>query len=130
MSDDKVQGEFCWSELQTNDVSAAKEFYGSLFGWKSQDMDIGNGMTYTSFKQGDKDIGGMMQIPEAVKNQVPPHWLNYIMVDDLDAMVEKAVSLGANICVPQTDIQDYGRFAVLTDPTGAGIALWQNMKSC
>ena len=84
--------EFCWNELMTSDVPKAKEFYKALFGWESEDHDMGD-MVYTMFKSGDKGIGGMMQIPQAQKDHTPPHWMSYIYVEDLDAMVEKAKKL-------------------------------------
>jgi predicted enzyme related to lactoylglutathione lyase len=50
-------------------------------------------------------------------------------VENLDKSVEKAKSLGATIKVPQTPVSDFGRFAVIIDPTGAYFALWQSLKS-
>ena len=70
MSDKKPQsGEFCWNELMTPDVKKAKEFYSALFGWKTQDHEMGD-MTYTMVENGDKGIGGMMQTPK--DKQIPP----------------------------------------------------------
>jgi len=121
------QGEFCWNELMTPDASKAKEFYGDLLGWTSHDLDMGE-MTYTLFKSGDKDIGGMMQTPTGQEENIPPHWMSYIMVDDIDVMCEKAASLGASLEVPIQTIENTGRFCLLKDPTGAHIALWQQDK--
>ncbi len=120
------QGEFCWNELMTPDVNKAKQFYSALFDWKAEDRDMGS-MTYTMFKSGDKDIGGMLQTPQD-KAGIPPHWMSYVCVKDVDKMVEKAKSLGAKITVPATPVSDFGRFAVIQDPTGAHIAIWQPTK--
>lgn len=120
-------GEFCWNELITQDTAAAKEFYGSLFGWEIHDIDMGD-VTYTMFKSGDKEIGGMLQTPQG--QNIPPHWMSYINVEDLDAATEKATSLGATVMVPAKNVGDFGRFSVIVDPTGAHIALWQMLKSC
>ncbi len=120
-------GEFCWNELMTGDVSRAKEFYSELLGWQFKDIDMGD-MTYTTFSNGDKDVAGMMATPKG--ENIPPHWMSYICVDDLDEKVQLAQDLGATITVPQTDIKDHGRFAVIVDPTGAHIAFWQTLKEC
>jgi uncharacterized protein len=122
------QGEFCWNELMTADVKKAKAFYQSLFGWEMEDHDMGNGV-YTMLKQGETGIGGMMQIPKG-REHIPPHWMSYIYVENLDESVKKAKSLGAKIKVEITSIADYGKFAVIEDPTGAYIALWQSLRSC
>lgn len=110
---------FVHVELQTNDVAKAKAFYGKLFDWKLEDLP---GMDYTLIKVGEGTGGGMMKnpVPEA-----PSHWLAYVLVTDVAAATEKAKSLGATVCKEVTEIPDIGWFSVITDPTGATLALWQ-----
>lgn len=129
MSDQPLKvGEFCWNELMTPNTQQAKTFYCDLFGWQTVEHNV-NQMTYTLFQKGEKGIGGMLQIPEAQK-EIPPHWMSYISVENVDTMVKKATQLGAHIKMPVTDIGDFGRIAVLEDPTGACFALWESLKSC
>jgi uncharacterized protein len=118
-------GDFCWNELMTNDTGKAKEFYGELLGWECHDIDMPD-MTYTIFKSGDKEIGGMLQTPEGQVNKIPPHWMSYIAVDDIQEMTDKAKALGAKIEVDVQKVNEVGLFSVLVDPTGAHIALWQS----
>jgi predicted enzyme related to lactoylglutathione lyase len=129
MSDTKKFGEICWSELLTNEPKKAQEFYGSLFGWQFQEHNF-DGTAYTTVKAGDKDLGGLMQIPQDKKDKIPAHWLNYVHVEKVETAVAKAKSLGATVCVEPTPVSDFGRFAVIIDPTGAAIALWQTLKTC
>jgi uncharacterized protein len=123
---DKIlkHGEFCWNELMTGDTSKAASFYTSLFGWQANEMDMGDA-TYTMFKSGDADIAGMLKIPQGQEGTIPPHWMSYIAVDDVDATLAQAQELGASVAVPVTPVGDFGRFAVVADPTGAHIAFWQ-----
>lgn len=58
----KQHGVFSWSELMTTDVSAAKVFYGKLFGWALEDMQTCD-MGYTMAKAGDKEVAGIMGMP-------------------------------------------------------------------
>jgi uncharacterized protein len=117
------EGVFVWDELHTTDPGAAKSFYGEVFGWSSQDSDMG-GMTYTIFKRaGGTDVGGCMQLEEGM--QAPPHWLVYISTTDIDATTARAKELGATVFVEPTDIPDMGRFSVLQDPAGAAFGLFQ-----
>jgi predicted enzyme related to lactoylglutathione lyase len=58
----------------------------------------------------------------------PSQWLPYVLVDDVEALTEKAESLGAAICKEVTEIPGFGRFSVITDPTGASLVLWQQDK--
>lgn len=106
-----------WNELMTNDTERAKDFYTKLFGWKSK-TDGDKGMPYTEWINGEEHIGGMMQIQPDM-GPMPPNWGVYFAVDDCDAMVQKATSLGGRKYMPPTDIPNVGRFAVLADPQGA-----------
>jgi predicted enzyme related to lactoylglutathione lyase len=121
-------GEFCWNELMTSDTGQAQEFYCKLFGWTSQEHPMKN-MTYTIFKKGEKGIGGMLQIPTSEQGKIPPHWLSYILVANLDEMIIKSETLGAQVKVGATLVEGMGRFAILMDPTGAVIALWETINT-
>ena len=77
---------------------------------------------YTIYKNGGVQAGGMMQIGKEM-GPVPPHWAVYFAVDDCDATVAKAGSLGAKTIVPPTDIPEVGRFGIIQDPQGAVFAV-------
>jgi uncharacterized protein len=71
MSDDfRKPGRFSWNELMTSNVDEAKAFYTQLFGWTAVDWPM-NDMSYTVIKDEDKDIGGIMSIPEEAKGAPP-----------------------------------------------------------
>jgi predicted enzyme related to lactoylglutathione lyase len=122
---------FCWDELLTNDTAKAASFYGAVFGWGIEKMDMGPAGTYTLFKRtgvkdetgGDKSAAGMMQSPKDAP--YPPFWLAYVAVPDAAATVEKAKRLGGSVMVPPTPIPNIGTFAVLMDTEQAAIAILQ-----
>jgi len=114
-------GAFTWNELQTRDTEAAKAFYRSVFGWDAHTSQDGP-MVYTEWKRGDDSVGGMMDMPAEVPPQIPAYWLVYFAVDDCDASVTKAAALGGATLVDPMDVAP-GRFAVLSDPTGAVFAV-------
>lgn len=122
-------GQFCWNELMTSDANKAKEFYKSLFGWEFQSREV-NQVIYNMIKASGQESGGLMQIPADQAGKIPPHWMTYVNVDSVDDSVAKAQKLGAKVVFPVTAVEDYGRFAILQDPTGAHIGLWQCMKPC
>jgi len=119
-------GTFCWIELGTSDPAAAKAFYSKLWGWKDQDLPMpGMDAPYTMFGLGEKKtVAGMYKLPPQMQG-VPPHWLGYVQVEDVDAMQKKAEGLGGKTMAPPMDVADMGRMVVLQDPTGAVFALWQ-----
>ena len=118
------EGSFCWEELLTNDVEAAKTFYPEIFGWGMQDMDMGPLGTYTTLHRGDVGVGGMMQMP--AEAEAPPHWLPYMATDDVDACAKRVTELGGTIHKEPGDIPNVGRFAVFADPTGASFAVYKS----
>jgi uncharacterized protein len=114
---------FVHLELTTKDVSKAKEFYGSLFEWKLEDMPMGDGMTYTVIKTGKDPGGGMM----AAMPGSPIAWMPYVLVQDVAKSTRKAKELGATIIKDKTDIPNMGAFSIIVDPTGATIGLFENI---
>jgi hypothetical protein len=123
MSEEKsAHGTFCWNELMTRDVDAAKKFYSELIGWEMADSGM-PGMDYTMMKAAGKEAGGMMAMPKEVPAEVPSHWVSYITVDDVDAAAKKVTELGGKLLHEIMDIPSVGRFVTIQDPTGAAVAL-------
>ena len=110
---------FVHVELMTTDVARAKAFYTGLFDWQLEEIP---GMDYTLIKVGEGTGGGMMK---TVQPDAPSCWTAYVLVDDAAVATEKARTLGATICKEVTEIPGIGWFSVITDPTGATLALWQ-----
>lgn len=120
------QGTPSWVELATTDQSAAKVFYGSLFGWSWDDTDLGNGNFYSVARLKDKSAAAVYtEIEDEVKMGIPPHWTTYITVDDIEATAEKVNPAGGHVLVPPMDIFEMGRMAVISDPIGGVVGLWQ-----
>ena len=115
---------FVHVELQSTDVGKAKAFYGKLFDWKLEDMDIGD-MTYTMIKVGEGTGGELMKNPMPNAGSM---WVAYVNVDDLKAATAKAKSLGATVIEDQVEVNGRGSFSLITDPTGAMLGLWQHKK--
>jgi uncharacterized protein len=127
MTDRPKSGDFCWNELATPNLQATKDFYGKVFGWKFADHDMGES-TYTMIKHNEKEIGGIWSIPKEQTKHIPPHWMTYILVEDAEKALEKANKHGASTVKPVTAAGEMGRFAIITDPSGAHIALWQPLN--
>ena len=112
-----------YAELHTSKPSAAREFYRELFGWGMKhhpDLD------YTEIQPGEGPEGGLMGLTPVDGDR--PLWVTYVGVPDVEASAAKAVSLGAVVRAPKTEIPGQGWFVWLDDPTGARIALWQKAR--
>jgi predicted enzyme related to lactoylglutathione lyase len=122
-----VEGTLCWADLSTTDVKRASDFYSALFGWQIAPGE-NDKSGYLHIKNGEHFIGG---IPPAEYSQpgVPPHWLSYFWVDDVDASAVKAKGLGANLYLDPMTIENVGRMAVIGDPQGAAFAIFHSSRT-
>jgi predicted enzyme related to lactoylglutathione lyase len=118
----KTHGAFSWSELMTSDTQGATEFYGSLFGWKVDTMDMGTG-PYHVVKIGDTAVGGIMGKPPGAPASMPSMWGCYVTVDDVDKTLAKVRSLGGKVLMEPTEVKGVGRMAVIQDPQGAALSV-------
>lgn len=136
-------GTLTWNELHTRDVQRAKDFYGKVFGWFNQDVDMGLGFVYTLVKltesPDDQGVAGVMPMGEDQEDRqylesdlarigglLPEHWKVYFAVDDCDALVAKAAEIGATVIMPPSSMPGVGRMAGLAGPHGEEIMVIAN----
>ena len=115
---------FVWHDLSSNDVEAAKRFYGELFGWSFEQS--GN-EPYAHIRAGEQMIGGIRR--KEADEPGPPSWLGYVLVDDVPEAVERMNAGGGTVYVPTTTMPDVGTFAVAADPTGGVVAPWRSARA-
>ena len=116
---------FVHIELTTDDPIKAKEFYGKLLGWKLEDLPMGEDV-YTLIHVGDRGAGG--GITKTPMPGIPTRWLPYIEVDDVAGKIALTKELGGRVDVDKTEVPGMGWFAVITDPTGAVVGLWESVN--
>jgi uncharacterized protein len=112
-------GALCWNELATTDVERAEAFFGELLGWQYETDESG----YASIKNAGRLNGGMRGQTERERG-IPPNWLPYFTVENVDDAARHAKRLGGRAVSPATVIHT-GRFAVLADPQGAAFAVFE-----
>ncbi|MBF5045095.1 VOC family protein [Aggregicoccus sp. 17bor-14] len=113
-------GHWLWNELHTHDPKRALAFYAAVAGFSSKALDMGEAGAYHVLHRNGADRGG---VTNHLPGEAPAHWLPYVSVDDADAALERARQLGGKVCMEATDIPGVGRFGILTDPTGASLAV-------
>lgn len=114
-------GAMSWNEAARRDLDGARSFYGEVFGWGTESVDMPGG-PYTSWKVGDRAVAGMMGIREEWGPDVPPHWMTYFAVEDPDAVAARAKELGGRVMAEPFDTPA-GRMAVLGDRAGAAFSV-------
>lgn len=113
---------FVHLELRTPDSAAAKAFYEQLFDWGLKDVAVGHA-PFTMIMTGEGPGG---TIGAAPLPQGRPQWLAYVEVADAAAAAEKARRLGATVLQERTELPGIGCYAVIADPSGAPLGLWES----
>jgi len=125
MSSSPVLGQFLWHELLTTDPAAGAGFYSKVFGWNGQPWE--GDAQYTMLTHANGPVGGARVIgKDPLADKIGLNWLTYVGVPDLSAALAAAESKGARVLHPATGLSsDGGRYAVIADPQGATIGLYE-----
>src|SRR6266851_3282894 len=114
-------GTFSWVDLTVPDTKAAAKFYSELLGWTADEPNSEYG-GYAMVRTNGKAVAGLT--PQ-MSPGAPAAWTTYVNVDDADATAEKAKQAGGQVIFGPMDVMSQGRMALVQDPTGAVIGLWQ-----
>ena len=101
-----------WFEVNGPEPEQTAKFYSELFGWHTEGVEGGYILIDTHAGSG---INGGIGL---TREGQPPHAVFYVENPDIQALLEKAESLGAKTMVPVTEIPDMVTFAQFTDPFG------------
>ncbi|MCX6155675.1 MAG: VOC family protein [Candidatus Kapabacteria bacterium] len=116
-------GSFCWFEHGSHSADNSMLFYSKVFGWSSKKEQMA-GMDYTTILNGVDGIGGVYTFNENMQD-VPPNWLVYFAINDIDAACEKIISFGGSVIMPKMHIEGVGAFGIFTDNQGGVFGLLQ-----
>jgi predicted enzyme related to lactoylglutathione lyase len=113
----------CWVDTSQPDVDAAAAFYGALFGWGFEERWPEGHVRYLVARLDGHDVAAVASQPGGMPPV--PTWHTYVAVDSADATAAHASDAGGAVLVSPFDVHDAGRMAVLADPSGAELYLWQ-----
>ena len=115
-------GSISWQDLTVDDAERVRDFYQSVAGWTPKALNMG---TYSDFvmRGTDGDVAGICHARGANAG-LPPVWLIYITVEDLDHSIAECQRLGGSLIAPPRGYGG-GRYCVIKDPAGAVCALYQ-----
>jgi hypothetical protein len=89
-------------------------------------MNENSPMPYALMKSGGHCTSGIYELTEEMKaKHIPPHWLTYIYVENVDIISEIILKNGGKIIQPAFDVESVGRMAVAQDPAGGVFAVWK-----
>lgn len=122
MSNNKI-GEMAWLDLSVKNADEVKGFYQKVIGWTAEPTSMGDYNDYTMMSAAGEAVGGVCHA-QGVNADLPPAWLPYFLVEDIDVSVADVVETGGELV---TEIKSMGedRYAVIKDPAGAVCAIYQ-----
>ncbi len=118
----------CFVDTLTPDLNAAKRFYGGLFGWEFAGPGAMPGDPpgqYHVAQLRGHDVAGIGSAPAGNGSSPPPAWNTQVAVSNADESAARAVSAGGTVLVEPFNAAPAGRLAVLADPAGATICVWE-----
>lgn len=122
-------GMFGWIDTFTSDTARAQAFYERLFGWQTYDHADSRGAHYLQFYLDGQLVAGMTQMPpEMAAEGLLPQWVSYVMVEDADAVCERARVAGGQVMLSPRNAADQARVANLMDPSGGMFGIWQPLE--
>ncbi len=117
-------GTVIWRDLTVPDAAAIRDFYARVVGWRAEPVNMGSHTDFNMLPPDGSEPAAGICHARGVNADLPPQWLMYIVVDDVDQSATDCVKLGGTIVSPQRSMGG-GRFCVIRDPAGAVCALYQ-----
>lgn len=130
MADEEPRiGAMTWADLTVANAGDVQNFYREVVGYDVVDLDMGGYSDYCLNVPGTETTVAGVCHARGVNADLPPVWLVYITVANLEASVAKVTELGGKILRAPKSMGSYGAMAVIEDPGGAIAALFEPAKS-
>jgi uncharacterized protein len=115
----------CFVDAFSPDPNAARRFYTGIFGWEFAGPGSLPGDPqgeYYVARVRDGDVAGLGSLPSP---QTPVAWNTHVAADDIEAIAGLAQAAGGSVLVEPVDAPPAGRLAVIADPAGAAVTIWE-----
>ena len=123
-----MAGQIGWIDLTVPNAEAVRDFYQSVTGWSPSPVDMGGYQDFCMTPTGAAEPVAGICHARGGNAGLPPVWLVYITVADLEESIARCQSLGGKILRPSQSIGPNARFCVIQDPAGAIAALYESAK--
>lgn len=117
-------GTICWQDLTVKNADEIRDFYEKVVGWKGKPERMDNYDDYNMMSSySESPVAGICHA-KGVNANIPPVWLIYIVVEDVEKSVQMCVEIGGKI-IEEPRMMGNSKFCVIQDPAGAICALYQ-----
>jgi hypothetical protein len=118
-------GSITWCDLTITNAAEVKDFYAKVIGWIPEGLSMGDYDDYSMIAPESGKVAAGICNARGPNAKLPPQWLIYITVEDVDKSADHCIQLGGKIIVEPKSMQGYGRYCVIQDPAGAVCALFK-----
>lgn len=123
-SEKPVAGTVAWTDLTVGDAEGLRDFYAAVTGWRPEPVDMGGYADFNMCRPGDGTPAAGVCHARGANANLPPQWLIYVVVADLDASLAAVREHGGEV-LAEPSVPEGERYAVVRDPAGAALALYQ-----
>ncbi len=124
MSDSVEVGKIGWIDMTTADAPGVRDFYKAVVGWDTADVDMDGYSDYVMKMPASGDgVAGVCHA-KGSNTDLPPGWLIYIIVEDVEQSAAACIANGGKIVLEPRGLAG-GSFCVVEDPGGSVAALYQ-----
>ena len=123
-ADNPAVGSIGWVDLTVPDAVELRDFYAEVTGWQPEPVDMGGYEDFQMCRPGDGQPAAGVCHARGGNAGLPAQWLIYVVVEDLDASLEAVRRRGGEVLAGPKGKGE--RYAVVRDPAGAALALWQS----
>ena len=121
-------GTIGWTDLTVPNADEVRDFYAAVVGWKPEALSMGDYSDYVMTAPGTGAGAAGVCHARGVNADMPPQWIVYIIVEDLDHSVRQCVEMGGKLLRQPTSMGPHSRYCVIQDPAGAVAALFESAK--
>lgn len=112
-------GTIAWVDLTVPDAPTVRDFYAAVAGWTPESVPMKGYDDYTMVAAGTGRPAAGVCHARGVNADLPPQWLMYIVVTDLEASLATCRTQGGTVIVAPKSAGGQARYAVIRDPAGA-----------
>ncbi len=119
---EKKTGAVSWRDLTVADADEISQFYAEVVGWQIEPLSMGDYKDYVMKTPSGEGVAGVCHA-RGVNQGLPPQWLIYITVDNLDESLNKVKELGGQVLGEKRSMGPSGFYCLVQDPAGAYVML-------
>lgn len=125
MSEAPKPGTIAWRDLTVIDAEGIRDFYKNVVGWSSDPVSMGEYSDFNMLPSGGEEPAAGICHAKGANVDLPPVWLVYIVVEDLEKSLEACTEGGGEILLGPKGMGPGSAYAIIRDPAGAVSALYQ-----